>query len=482
MKPPPIRRHDRSRSGRPDQRGITIILVAISMVGILAMAALSIDVITLYLARLEAQRSADAAALTAARIISISGLTGDPTDASDSWEQICAGETSPASQAAHAVASQNTVAGSTATTITVNYSAGNAKPREDCTRIHQAFGVNPMVTVQVTRTALPTIFARMWGAPTNGVTATAMAEAFNPSNSGNVGNTDTDAITPVQPRCVKPWIVPNRDPGNPAGCAPGACNPFVGSIDGSIQHGGISPIGVIGETFTLFADCGGSAGATPCAVTDNPPKANLPLPGPLPLYNGFPAPPPPNLEYLPGAVPASSVAVPACGDVSSYQKAVAGCDQTTAYQCGVTAGGPGSNTLDLSINPGGSAGDTAAATQCLIRQASLGLASGDADSLTTAFPYKINAGTSNPVAAAGVLTTSNSIVSFPIYDGTTLAAGTTPPVTIVGFLQVFINYVNTDGSLNATVLNVAGCGNGTGTPRSFVTGSSPVPVRLITPR
>jgi hypothetical protein len=35
-----------------------------------------------------------------------------------------------------------------------------------------------------------------------------------------------------------------------------------------------------------------------------------------------------------------------------------------------------------------------------------------------------------------------------------------PPVTIVGFLQVFINGVDTtSGKINVTVLHVAGCSN-----------------------
>ena len=55
----PIRRLN---GGNPE-RGVTMILVALAMVAIIAMAALSIDVITLYLARQEAQRSADSAAL-----------------------------------------------------------------------------------------------------------------------------------------------------------------------------------------------------------------------------------------------------------------------------------------------------------------------------------------------------------------------------------------------------------------------------------
>jgi type II secretory pathway pseudopilin PulG len=70
-----------------------MVLVAIAMVAIIAMAALSIDVITLYLAREEAQRSADAAALAAAQVISLSGITGtaNPTTDNSYWQLICGG-------------------------------------------------------------------------------------------------------------------------------------------------------------------------------------------------------------------------------------------------------------------------------------------------------------------------------------------------------------------------------------------------------
>jgi hypothetical protein len=53
----------------------------------------------------------------------------------------------------------------------------------------------------------------------------------------------------------------------------------------------------------------------------------------------------------------------------------------------------------------------------------------------------------------------------------------------VGFLQVFINSVDQWGNLDVTVLNVSGCGNGTGTAVSAttITGTSSVPIRLITP-
>src|SRR5580700_9902258 len=60
---------------RHHERGQTIILVAISLVSLLALAALAIDIATLYSARSEIQRAADAAALAGAKAIADSGIT-----------------------------------------------------------------------------------------------------------------------------------------------------------------------------------------------------------------------------------------------------------------------------------------------------------------------------------------------------------------------------------------------------------------------
>src|SRR5713226_8847731 len=66
---------------RPEERGQTIVLVAIALVSLLGMAALAIDVTTLYVARGEMQRAADAAALAGAKAFVDSGVTTDPTNA-----------------------------------------------------------------------------------------------------------------------------------------------------------------------------------------------------------------------------------------------------------------------------------------------------------------------------------------------------------------------------------------------------------------
>jgi hypothetical protein len=124
-------------------------------------------------------------------------------------------------------------------------------------------------------------------------------------------------------------------------------------------------------------------------------------------------------------------------------------------------------------------GDTAIAAQCLING---GTGSGQDTLALTSIPYPITAGSASIYNVAGSLvSSSNSIVSLPIFDQTqspTLPAN--GAVTIVGFVQVFINSIDAaTGNLNVTVLNVAGCGNqATG---NAVVGTSPVPVRLITP-
>jgi len=74
---------------------------------------------------------------------------------------------------------------------------------------------------------------------------------------------------------------------------------------------------------------------------------------------------------------------------------------------------------------------------------------------------------------------------MPIYDqiGTpTIRTIAIANVTFIGFLQVFVNAVDVNGNRRVTVLNVTGCGNGTNpTGSTPVTGTSPVPIRLITP-
>ena len=208
---------------RHAERGVTMALVAAAMVAIMAMAALSIDAVTLYLANAEAQRTADAAALAAARVISLSGITGNASTTTNVpyWQQIC-GLGGMAAQVAQAVEGQNPV-GSGPSTIAVTYSTGTGSPASDCSTLGASFAVNSLVIVRIQRGSLPTFFARIWGRTGSSVSATAAAEVFNPSNSASVGGSGN--IIPVQPRCVKPWVIPNVDPLNPLPVANGAPPP-----------------------------------------------------------------------------------------------------------------------------------------------------------------------------------------------------------------------------------------------------------------
>jgi Flp pilus assembly protein TadG len=460
---------------RRNERGITMVLVAVAMVAIIAMAALSIDVVTLYLARGEAQRSADAAALAAARVLSLSGVLGDPANVSGDWTAAC----NIATTTAETVANQNVVSGAQAlSSVSFVYNGSTA----DCTSPSGGFAVNPQVQVTVTRNSLPTFFARIWSRGSNTVSATAIAEVFNPSGSASV----SAEMIPVEPRCVKPLMVPNFDPLNISGCTTN-CTGFVNRTNGTISNPGISTggsnaTGVIGERFWLTPDC--QAGTSPCTLGPDPPQANY-AGGTSPAT---PAPPTPNLQYLPGEAPsATPVAVPSCSTAGSsspnFEPAIAGCDQSTVYQCGVQGGSP-ANRVDLIESPGSATNDTRNGAECLIHQAAVGLNEGQDALDTSAYPFKITGGSLNPLSGAPgqVLSASSSIVTIPIFDATAATHirhhGSTD-VTIVGFLQVFIHQVDGNGNLDVTVLNVSGCGNGTTPPGSPVLGSSPVPVRLI---
>jgi type II secretory pathway pseudopilin PulG len=483
MLPPLIRRARKNREPRSRERGFTMALVAITMVAIISMAALSIDLGTLYQAKAEAQRAADAAALAAAQVIATSGITGDPTNGptDGSWSAACGGLTSLATLAATNVANQNLIGGNVPSTVTVNYgTSAGVGALTDCTGAGAAFGVNPVVQVYVQQAKLPTFFARIFSLipggtfSNSGVSATAAAEAFNPSG------TSTSTMIPVRPRCVKPWMVPNQDPGHRAGA--GAAS-FVTASTGALTTPGISTTGVIGETFSLVPDCAsrGGRGGRPCTLTATPQAttgAN------------------PTLDYVPGQVSSSSIAIAAnskisaCSDATrnDYTKAVAGCDQTTIYACGVNR----ANTVDLSENPGPFRNDSVDAAACLINAGSPGPDQGQdvlaPDGAPYTYPFQISAGTNSALPAAGIasgsqITSSPSVVSLPIYDstGSPINTGSTGaiPVTVIGFLQVFINNVNTSGAINVTVMNVAGCGNSAASPAIY--GTSPVPVRLITP-
>ncbi len=431
-----------------------IVLVAVVMLFVVgAMAALSIDVVTIYTARSEAQLAADAGALAGARVFANSGVT------SDASRRLTRNARNLATMIATQVASQNVVGGRTlnpSTEVTVSF------PNER----DPAFDTNPHVTVQTQRTDLPTFFARIWGRTANTVTASATAEAYNPSDANHLSNGTT---IPVAPICVKPWLLPNIDPTGTTG------NAIFDSTTGAIQSPALVGLGWPGPNNNngLFSLCNGDC------------SGGIQQIGPTTVGG-----------YYPGAVADFSPiqAPPACASgFNSYQLAVAGCVQTP-ISCGTSSPINNSSvnidTITYVPNNGTRDADTVAATECLIHFTS----PGDSDSIDPATrrpPLQFVAGNQNPIASAvgKEVMVSDSLVTIPVINNPPPNQPTNP-VTVIGFLQVFLNPHSLAmpllppagaNQIPATIINMAGCGtSATGQP-ILGNGASPVAVRLISP-
>lgn len=438
------------------ERGQTIVLVAISIVSLLAMAALAIDVVTLYVARSEIQRAADAAALAGAKAIADSGITSltsaDLTSNSPDVQNLAV---SMGTAAINATVSANPVAGSPPTWL-----------NQPLVISYQPTGTtvdnNPHITVSLQQTNLPTFFARIFGRTGATVTASATAEAYNPAN--------LSSYTPIAPKCVKPWLVANSNPRN-------AGTPFINTTTGAVNNQ------VTTLTYDLTADC--------CAPLASPPGSS---------FTAGTA----QIQYVPAQVVSTGKVCSASCSGTAYEESISCCDMNP-YSYSV-CGGTGTLQWDTTFNPGsgGTSSASATAAECLIHATSAGTGAGQ-DSLDhvswPAAPMKITAG-SGP-QFGNLVSTSSSIVTIPIVDTASfpLSGGT---VTVVGFMQAFVDCVEdnlgtppnppcaqpsgttrTPGDISVTVLNVVGCGNtpgpSAGTPVVGGNGTSAIPVRLITP-
>ena len=430
----------RSGTGRNDEQGIVILLVAgflLFVVG--AMAALAIDVVTFYTARSEAQLAADGAALAGARVLANSGMTSDPNAVSDG---LASNAEILATTIAKQVATHNDVGGRT-----LNAAAGEVTVSFNDT--DPAFLTNPRVRVQTKRTDIPTFFARIWGNSQVTVVASATAEAYNPSG---VNALDLDVpVVPVAPSCAKPWVLPNLNPNT----ATQIFDPTSGAVIGT------APLGL--SSLPMQARCEGNCLTNWSTLT------------------------PIKWQYYSGAVtsfPTPTRALPSCaGALNVYQQSIAGCVQTPIV-CGSTVNLDNSNYLNRNLQ-------TADAVDCLTHSIAGGGDSVDTASLPSP-PFQFLAGADNPLVQAGAIAAgtdvlvSDSLVTVPVFD----SSGSWPPagpVTVIGFVQLFLN---PDGDavtgtapygVNATVVNVAGCGTGAAGQPILGNGASPVAVRLITP-
>jgi hypothetical protein len=101
---------------------------------------------------------------------------------------------------------------------------------------------------------LPLFFANIWGNSIASVSATAIAEAYNPAYS----QANTGAFIPAAPKCVKPFLVPNNDPNQIT--QQNSSVPFVDPTTGAIAT---APSPFIGETLTLSSACNGNSCGSP---------------------------------------------------------------------------------------------------------------------------------------------------------------------------------------------------------------------------
>jgi len=456
-------------------QGVSILIIAVSMIFVLGMAGLGIDLASLYVARSQAQRAADAAALAGANALA------SPTN---SCVNSSGGSLSPdcmllAKQHAKAVGDLNLVAG-----VSPNIPLG------DITFLSESAS-DPRIQVVVARDTahgdpMPTFFVKIFGIDTANVSATAVAEAYSPNGLGpQIGST-----------CVKPWLIPNCDPNNTLNpnstCTDGA-GPFVIPVQGGMAstlapgrntlYDPSNPAGsgVIGEPFTLKHGSPGDAAA----------------PG---VYYA---------AYVPDTTTVPSMC-PDCAKLASggssesaavYRENIACCNQSP-YVCGPS-------TVTLSAVNGNMVGPTRQGVDCLIQQTGnnsncgqdylQGITSPCANPANPQMPimnldephFTIIAGPNNTNPGEHLdASTSSSVALVPIWDGTPLQSGQNTNVNIVGFMQIFIQDEGSpQGSVYGNIMKVTPCD---GTPSTGPTGpggggpiigggGSPIPVRLVHP-
>ena len=408
-----------------------MILVAVGLsFMILAMAALAIDLVALYSAHNDARLAADAAALAGAKAIAKSGYTTD--QGTIPWTTI-----QPIAAAiATTAATQNKIAGQPilAGNVTVNIPTPSNP-------------TNPQVSVTVTATGVPAFFSRIWGNTALPVAATANAEAYNPGYPSNT--------LPVQPQCVKPWLIPNLELD-----ATGTSNifdPATGAPNLTNNQ--------LGMSYDLKPSCAGG-----CINPTVTPSA---------------------AHYIPAALDAPAT-VPSCApDSCSFEQSIAACSPQPV-SCSSSSGIQQVN-IDNTIC--GGSGYAVTGTECLIHAGAPGPGQGqdcmgtDGSSYcSSAAPTVVTqmfAGANNRLISDGIntgdlISTSDSLVTIPVFNYTGGLISTSAPVNIIGFVQAFVTKVDSAGDVTIRIVNIAGCStNVGGSPPVQGDSISPVPVHLI---
>lgn len=420
------------RARKSGERGASLAFLGVSLIALLAVMALAIDLGILYVGRSEAQRAADAAALAGAYRFSQSSCTAPGGNcAADTFTQ------NAALQQAQHVADSNYVLSQQVSLSPADVTFTYPQPSE------------PQVTVTVRRSNVSLIFARVFGRRTGNVSAAATAEATQANSVG----------------CVVPFLMADCNPVKDLWSAQSsnpAC-PVIDPTTGTKAYYFIDPTtgqaddAVIGKSIVLHTTTSG--GGTPV----------------------------PSQWYLAG------ISVGGTGTPSGNLL------RNNIEHCSYNAVTCGDNNLSIPSIPGNKVGPVVEGVNTLINASGDGPGNGQ-DSLLSVSPdgtYEISPGGS--LSAPASYGPSRSIITVPLFSGvngqntTTLSEGNQNTVTVVGFAQLFINYVASpglqqtlpapcdniqgpfDGSpVCVTVLKITGCSGG-----NINSGSSPVPVRLI---
>lgn len=224
-----------SRRWMGTEKGSILLMAGAALVMMLAVSAIAIDLVNLYLARAQAQRAADAAALAGAQAFISTGCTTGGCNPGGIQETV-------ATQQAVAAAAQNYIAGQPA----VVDPASNV-----------VFSYPTAQEPQITVTAgspVETFFAKVFGIQTVNVSAKATAEAYNQAGDSN---------TKLGATCVKPFLLPNCDPvhtGSPnTSCATaGQGYFFQPGVSNQLLNPGLYSAGVQGMPWTLHSAGGPS--------------------------------------------------------------------------------------------------------------------------------------------------------------------------------------------------------------------------------
>lgn len=420
----------RSNKNRRGERGVSFLLVVVGIFSILAMAMFAVDLVVLYAANGEAQKAADAAALAGAKMLVMSSSTSGGTVTNASVCTSGAGTGPMANAAAAAAAQANTIGGVAASLTNVTCTATDAQ--------------NPQITVTVGRTNLPLFFARAMGMKSTNVTATATAEAYN--NSGG-----TTSLLNVG--SVKPWAVPNCQPGSGAACAADYY------IDHNNNYALLNPTAYIGTSISFVPGPGNVAppqgGYYPIDFTTSTPSPQATL---CPAIAG-------QCSGLTFNVSPYYVDNIACATVNNA---------TQQLTCG--------STVQLVPPTAAIATETQSATQCLIHSAG-GLGGGQ-DTINPGPPVTINGGSNNlnPSLRVNNISRSDSIVTVPVFEwaGNPCIGAACVSEQVIGFLQLGINNVLVTGEIDTVVINAVGCNpNSPGSPAIAGGGLTPIPVRLV---